>query len=240
MSWKTKIIGAGIAAVMLGLLAGTATWYFLVRSDAPPPVNLAAAIESANSAGATAQAASAAAEAGLEGEWTLVQGASSFVGYRVQEELAGIGSTTAVGRTQGLTGSLTFDGDAITKVGVTADLMALTSDKSMRDNALRMQALDTSRYPAATFVLTSPIRIDEIPAEGETVTQSITGDLTLHGVTRTISLQAQGVLLGNQLVVVGSTEIEFADYGIAQPRAAAVLSVGDHGTLELQLTFAKA
>ena len=176
MNWKTKIISAGLAAVTLGALAGASAWYFVIRSDAPPPVSLAAAIESAQST-STASTASAAAEAGLEGEWTLVQGASSFVGYRVQEELAGIGSTTAVGRTQSLEGNLVFAGDAITDVTITANLATLASDKSMRDQALRMQALQTGAYPTAIFELTSPIAIAELPEEGETVTQTVTGTL---------------------------------------------------------------
>ena len=58
--------------------------------------------------------------------------------------------------------------------------------------------------------------------------------------TNEIALEVQGVIQGGQLFVVGSTEIEFADYNIEQPRSAAVLSVEDHGTLELQLTFTKA
>jgi polyisoprenoid-binding protein YceI len=240
MSWKTRIIGGGLAAVALGLLAGAGAWYFVLRSDAPPPVSLAAAIESASTASALTPAASAAAEAGLEGEWTLVQGATSFVGYRVQEELAGIGSTTAVGRTQSVEGNLTFDGSAITEVEITVNLSTLASDKSMRDNALRMQALETGAYPTATFVLATPITIASVPNESETISQTVKGNLTLHGVTNEITLRVQGVIQAGQLLVVGSTDIEFADYNIEQPRAAAVLSVEDHGTLELQLTFAKA
>ena len=48
----------------------------------------------------------------------------------MQEELAGVGSTTAVGRTNGIQGNLSFDGDKITAVQVTADLTQLKSDKT--------------------------------------------------------------------------------------------------------------
>jgi hypothetical protein len=46
--------------------------------------------------------------------------------------------------------------------------------------------------------------------------------------------------VNGQVVVVGSTEIVFADYQIAQPTAASVLSVEDHGVIELQLVFSRA
>ena len=40
-----------------------------------------------------------------------------------------------------------------------------------------------------------------------------------------------------RLIVVGGTNIAFADYGIESPKSMAVLSIDDHGTLELQLVF---
>lgn len=96
------------------------------------------------------------------------------------------------------------------------------------------------RYPAATFVLTSPVPVDRVPAEGEPVTRTVTGHLTLHGVTREIRLEVRAVLQGGRLAVVGSTEILFADFNIARPRAALVRSVADRGTVEVRLVFERA
>jgi polyisoprenoid-binding protein YceI len=176
----------------------------------------------------------------MAGTWRVQQGQNSFVGYRVQEELAGIGTTTAVGRSNVLDGTLNFDGDKITAATVTADLTQLKSDKSMRDNQLRRQSIETDRFPNATFALSSPINVNDVPANGEKVTQEVKGKLTLHGVTKDVTLQAQGVIEGNNVVVVGSTTILFADYNIAKPQAQAVLGVDDKGVMEFQLVFAKA
>jgi hypothetical protein len=41
-------------------------------------------------------------------------------------------------------------------------------------------------------------------------------------------------------VVVGSLEIQFADYNIEGPESGLVLSVEDHGIIELQLVFERA
>ena len=177
------------------------------------------------------------ADAGLVGRWEVLADGSSFAGYRVEEELARIGATTAVGRSTVLTGSLVFDGDAITEVVIEVDLTALVSDDSRRDGALRRQALETNAYPTTTFTLTQPIPIDAAPGEGETLSVTATGDLTLHGVTREVQIPMEGQLVGDRVAVVGSIEIVFADYDMDSPSAFVVLSINDHGIMEFQLVF---
>jgi polyisoprenoid-binding protein YceI len=247
---------AALAVAVVGVIGAASVWYFLIRSDAPPEVSLSAAQQSvaaataAPSTSGSAPATSAtsvpsgntggSASTGLTGTWSLVRGQNTFVGYRVNEQLVGVGAATAVGRTQNVTGTLTFDGRAITAVEITANVATLASDKSMRDQALRTQALETGRYPNATFKLSQPISIAAVPADGQKVTQTVTGDLTLHGVTKSVQISIEGVIQGGQLIVVGSTRIQFSDFNIAQPRAAAVLSVEDNGVMEFQLVFAKA
>ena len=174
---------------------------------------------------------------GLVGSWQVVADGTSFAGYRVEEELARIGATTAVGRSTVLTGSLVFDGAAITEVVIEVDLTALVSDDSRRDGALRRQALETNAYPTTTFTLTQPIPIDSAPAEGETLSVTATGDLTLHGVTREVQIPMEGQLVGDRVAVVGSIEIVFADYDMDSPSAFIVLEVDDHGIMEFQLVF---
>lgn len=235
---KRILLGGGLmAAVGIVAVAAVTVWYTMFLSDAPARVSLNQAVASAQSGAVTTTVAPA---ADLAGAWTLAPNAGSFVGYRVDEELARVGSTTAVGRTGNLTATLAFDGSTITAVDVTADLSGLQSDQAMRDNALRMQALQTATYPTASFKLTQPITLDSLPDEGTPITVTAVGDLTLHGVTRSVSFTLQGQRANGLVVVVGSLDIAFADYNIAPPQSMAVLSVANHGTLELQLAFQKA
>lgn len=44
----------------------------------------------------------------------------------------------------------------------------------------------------AGFDLTQPIVLNGAPADGETVSATAVGDLTLHGLTRSISIPLQG------------------------------------------------
>ena len=68
----------------------------------------------------------------------------------------------------------------------------------------------------------------------------MTGDLTLHGVTRSVEIPIQGQLLdGGAIVVVGALDVALADYEIEPPTGFAVLSIDDVGTIELQLAFTR-
>ena len=185
----------------------------------------------------TAEAAPARPEGELTGVWQLSEQGESFAGFRVREELVGIGAFTAVGRSTALTASLEFDGSAITAVNVEVDMTALTTDDSRRDRALRGQAIETNRFPTSTFVLAEPIPIESVPAEGETISVTAIGDLTLHGVTQRVEIPLEGQFTGGLVVVVGSLEIAFEDYDISAPRAPIVVSVEDRGIMEFQLVF---
>jgi polyisoprenoid-binding protein YceI len=244
MTRNRILLAAGVGLV--AVVAAIAVYAIFIRGDSPPPVSLEDAVSTLATPGATtkpstsATSSSGGSSSSHIGDWAIAAGSSSFVGYRVQEQLARIGANTAVGRTSAVTATMTFDGAAITKLQVSADLSKLKSDESLRDQQLQNQALETRRFPNATFVLTSPVSVGSVPAEGQTITKTIEGDLTLHGVTRRISLEVQGQMKGGQVVVVGSTTINFADYNIGQPRGASVLSIEDHGVMELQLIFEKA
>jgi polyisoprenoid-binding protein YceI len=232
---KRLIVGGMLALALLVGAAGAVMWNTLIPHDVPEQATVAGAIASLDTAqSATAAGAEASA---LAGTWVLAQDGQSFVGYRVREQLASIGAFTAVGRTSDVTATLVFDGNAITDVRVEADLTTLTSDNSMRDGQLRRQALETNTYPMATFALMQPIVLNGVPADGVTISATAVGDLTLHGVTRSVSVSLDGQLTGGYVVVAGSMDIAFADFGIARPASAAVLSIEDRGVMELQLVF---
>lgn len=233
------LLAAAVAVVVL-VGAGTAFYLLVLRDDAPPPPSISEAAESAvDESGDTASSV----PESLDGTWTIVPGPQdtdeegSYVGYRVTEELASVGTSSAVGRTRLVTGTLVIEGSDVTSVEIEADLTQLTSDSAGRDGQMRQQALETSAFPTATFSLTSPIELGAVPAPGETIEVTATGDLTLHGTTRTVEVSLQAELVGDQIVVVGDVPIAFADYDIDKPQSFQVLTVQDNGTMELQLFF---
>jgi polyisoprenoid-binding protein YceI len=238
-----------LAAVVAIVVAGGAVWYFVFRDDAPAEVSLNRATNSLDreNSGSTATSSGAkAAGSGLDGTWTVDQSigsftdfSSSFAGFRVEEQLAGIGAKTAVGRTPQVTGTMTIAGTTVPNASFEVDMTTLTTDDGRRDNAIRTQAIETARFPTATFVLTQPISLGSIPADGQQIQVDAQGSLTLHGVTKAVTIPLQAQRKGDVIAVVGSLEVPFSDYSISQPRAAAVLSVEDKGTFEVQLFFSR-
>jgi polyisoprenoid-binding protein YceI len=215
-----------------------AGWYFFLKSDPEPR---AAIEETPTVATAPSSGPSGAQGSALDGTYTVSPGNSdNFVGYRVTEKLvANVVQTTATGRTNNVNGTLTISGTTVSDVTVSADLRGLTSDSGLRDGRIRDSGLESNRFPEAKFVLTTPLRLSAVPAVGETISVDGTGDFTLHGVTKRVTIPLQGRWDGRTVQVVGHLPIVFGDYGITAPSSPLVASVDDHGEMEFQLFFAK-
>lgn len=188
---------------------------------------------------AVEEAAEALTLVDLAGAWTLAEDGESFVGYRIGETFADIGTATAVGRTSDLSAELDFDGARITRVVIVADLRTLRSDQSRRDQALRSRGLETDRFPTATFTLSEPIAIGEAALSGGLIEQSVRGTLELHGVANEVEIALTGQLVDGLAVIVGSAEIALADYEIVPPTNFRVISIEDSGTMEFQIILAR-
>lgn len=228
-----KRIWIVVAVLAVLVIGGVAGWYFFLRSDAPDKFT----IDTVTSA----SAAPSNPTAGIDGVWkvgTSVDGKPSEAGYRVSERfVGGAANVEAVGRTSGVTGSMTITGTQVTAVAVTADTTKLKSDKDRRDNALRANGLQTAQFPTASFALTSPI---DLGAQTQTAKTNAAGTLTLHGQTRPVTVAVEATRVGDRIVVVGSTPITMADYGISPPSIPGFVSVESSGTLEFQLFFVRA
>ena len=232
-----------VLIVVVAVVGGAGLWYVFSQPSGPAPVSLGSLPPATVSPAGTSGPAPSADP--VEGVWTTdptassTSGPASFVGYRVREELANIGATEAVGRTADVSGSLTIEGTTISKVEITEDLTTLQSSSDNRDRQLGRQALETATFPTATFVLTTPIELGSEPVQGQVIETTATGDLTLHGVTKSVQVPLQARLEGNTIVVAGSLRIAFADFGIAKPQAMLVLSVEDAAVMELLIHFTR-
>lgn len=250
-AWQRLAVVAILLAAT-GATAGVA--YLLLRPAPPSAVGLASLPAATATASIETSASPASPEAtnapstddGLDGTWSvdpsigsIADFSGSFVGYRIDEELANIGAQTAVGRTPDVTGSLVASGTRIRDVSITADVTTLKSDDDRRDGQLQRQALESATYPTVTFVLTQPIELAAVPEEGETIQVTATGDLTIHGQTRSVQIPLEARLSGGVATVVGSIDVALADYGMEQPRSFLVLSIADTATIEFQLHFTK-
>ena len=238
-----------IAVAGIAVLALAGLWFFFLRSDNPAPVSLEAAVDAVTDTTSLVEEALPEAppetveedpvDAGLDGTWTVLSDENSFAGYRVGEELGGIGVTEAVGRTSNVTGTLELEGATLTNVEVGVDMTSLQSDDTRRDGAMGRQALETGAFPTASFVLTETLDLGAVPQDGEEIRVTAIGDLTLHGVTRNLEMTLEAQLVGDRIIVVGTADLNYGLFDIELPSAPILVGVDDHGLIELQLTFSR-
>ncbi len=171
------------------------------------------------------------------GDFDFEQATGSFAGFRVDEELT-IGEVTAVGRTGEVSGFIQLGAGGLEAAEITVDMSTIESDRPLRDGRTR-QALGTDQFPTATFVLTEPVALPADAADGAAFSLEAAGELTVKGVANPAVFALDAQLVDDVIVVVGSTEVTFADYGVQAPSAPIVVSVEDHGIIEFQLLFTR-
>lgn len=167
---------------------------------------------------------------------------ATFAGFRIDEELANFGAKTVVGRTGNVSGSLELNGSQVVGAEFVVDTTTLVTDNGARTGALRGPngGLETDTFPEARFELTQPMELGEVPAEGVAITVNAVGNLTVHGVTREVTIPLTAEIQAGVIVVFGSLEgMLLADYDIPKPTAAVVVSVEDNATMEFQIFFSR-
>jgi len=227
MSRRLKI-GLAVSVVVIAAIAA-GFWYFVLRDTAPPPAALR-----------TRSDAPAAAGGGdVSGTWHVQPGDQVFAGYRMQEQFGGdTVEHTAVGRTPAVSGTMQIDGSKVVSASFNADLSQLSSDQARRDRYIKTSGLETDRFPTSTFVLTDPIALKG-PTAGTVVNTDATGDLTIHGVTKRVTIPLMARWNGDTIDISGGTGIVLADYGMSPLSVAGFVKTADHGSFELQLTFVR-
>ena len=185
--------------------------------------------------GAAAFARPAAADTA---EWAL-DGAHSRVGFSVSHLVV----SSVSGRFKQMSGKVELDEANLTKsqVDITIKVDSIDTDEPNRDKHLRSpDFFDALKYPTMTF------RSTKIAKAGGNKYR-LTGDLTLHGVTKPVTLDAtvsdpiksmNGKMM-RAVKLVG--KLKRGDYGLKWNKAleAGGLAVGDEVTLDIQVELNK-
>jgi polyisoprenoid-binding protein YceI len=220
--------------VVVGLVYGGILLYTKVINPPEDKLNqddLSAIVSDSS----TAPSSTPTPDVGITGTWLATS--ESTVGYRVKEVLGGV-DTEGVGRTNQVNGSLTIQETTVLSTVFEIEVASIKSDSSKRDSQFTGNIMDSATYPTATFRLLSPIELGAIPADDQNITATAQGELTMHGVTQPVSFEVTAKIANGIIGVLGSIDITFADYGIANPSNAFV-TTGDTGLLEFVLAFQK-
>ncbi|NWL16492.1 YceI family protein [Pseudoalteromonas sp. Scap03] len=141
------------------------------------------------------------------------KGAHAFVNFKIKH----LGYSWLHGRFNTFDGQFNYDAKNpnASQISVNIDTASLDSNHAERDKHLRGgDFLNVSKYPQASFKSTA-IKFDQ---DGEEAT--VTGEFTLHGITKAISFEIDKIGEGKdpwggyRVGFEGETSLKLADYGI--------------------------
>jgi len=132
--------------------------------------------------------------------------------------------------------------EASVRISIPADLLEVADDVSQKDRTeietrLKQEVLETSAYPEIIFESSqvTPTTLSE-----NLYAVQVTGNLTLHGVTRAETITAQVTLAGDTLRAFGECSIQQTNYGIKLVSVAAgALKVKDEVKIAFDISARK-
>lgn len=169
-----------------------------------------------------------------------IDSSSSKATFTINEVLFGT-PNTVVGETDKVAGQILVNAQDPSKsqVGeIKIDVSTLVTDNDLRNRTLQGRILqtDTAANQYATFVAKSITGLPESIAVGQQVSFKITGDLTIHQVTKTVTFDATvKVVSDKQITGTASTTVKYSDFGISVPDVPSVTGLGN--TVKLALDF---
>ncbi len=243
---KTSLTRLGMVFIVLAVLVagcsstqGTVLTATKISSPTLASTDLVATSTQSTSPTADAPAATSAAPSGSLK--FLVVPEKSEARYRVREQLASLKlPSDAIGKTNTITGAVVIqpDGTIVSPDSkFTVDLASLQSDRSMRDNFVRRNTLQTDQFPQAVFEITQVSGLaSPLPQSGD-FNFKLSGNLTIRDVTKPVTWDVTGQIQAGVITAHATTSFKFEDFNLDQPRVPVVLSVEDNITLELDLTL---
>ncbi len=154
------------------------------------------------------------------------KGAHAFINFKIKH----LGYSWLTGRFDDFSGNFSYDEKDVSASKVTVDInvASINSNHEKRDNHLRSDDfLDVAKYKTAKFVSS------KIMDKGNNKIE-VTGDLTLHGVTKSITFNAEKIGEGKdpwggyRAGFSGSTTLQLKDFNISE-------KVGKEVALELHI-----
>jgi predicted lipoprotein with Yx(FWY)xxD motif len=177
------------------------------------------------------------AVAGVEPAVFSIIPGESQISYEVGETFLGDNRfATAIGITPQVTGTIMgdlTDPRSVVLGPIEVDISQFKSDSERRDNKIREDFLESTQFPLAIF---KPTTIEGMPGEyvqGDPVTLSITGDLTIKEATQPVTFEVTTQLDDAELIGEATTTILMSDFGVGPISILGFLETED----EVLLTF---
>lgn len=254
------IIGGVIAIAVIGAIAytlwltsdvevatGTPVAATLVLPTTAPTTAAAPATATTASDNTAAATPTTAAEPTTDASQPAAAGAKiyridasqSSASYQVRETfLQDNKIVDAVGVTKAIAGDLLIDTatPANSQVGeIVVDISQLQSDSERRDNAIRREWLESSKYPNAVFKNAVISNLPSDLKEGVEFKFTITGDMTIHDTTNPLTFEVTATLNGDTLTGKATTKFNMSSFNVEAPDIGGMLKAEDEVLLTLDL-----
>jgi polyisoprenoid-binding protein YceI len=233
---QASLAAAPVVLAAAGLMLSTDPGAFAQESATPTPIGLVQSSAGlprcdATRIGALPEGFDAATAYAIVPE-------ESAARYRVEEVLAQVGRSEAVGETRAIIGLIAFDetGWPLACSRFDVDLRTLRSDDARRDNFLYENSLEAEKYPLATFVLLAVEGLEEPLVEGQEATLRLIGNLVLRDVTKLVAWEATVIVADGTLIGSAVTAFVMSDFAIEPPSVPIVLSLEEEVRLEVDIT----
>lgn len=170
--------------------------------------------------------------------WTVDPASKANV--RVREQMVRLPAPNdAIITITGAQGSFTLNPDGTFASGskISVDMTTITTDDRQRTESIKRDPLEVTRFRTSELAPTTTSRLAmPIPSSGEFAFQ-LTGDLTLHGVTKTVTFDVKATRTGGRLTatVTANPSWKFGDFGMSPPTSFSVLSIVDEIRMDFEL-----
>lgn len=181
-----------------------------------------------------------AAKSDVEGRWRI--GSSSVAGYRIGYSTAGVRGTRVGRPADGVTvvsGEFLISGTVLQSAKFAVAMAKVECDGGQQCTDHVNEMMDVANHPNETFALTKAVDLGSIPADGKQITVKITGNLTLRGVTRSVTFPLTARRHSGRIEVLGTIPVNRDDYKIPDASEPG-FSIDKDGVIELLLVFDRA
>ena len=143
--------------------------------------------------------------------------------------------TKVRGRFSDFDGTIQFDEANPEKCSVDVTIQSASIDTNEADRDKHLRSADFFNVDEFNSITFKSKRITKRSAD----VYDMVGDLTMHGVTKSVTIPLQTQLNGSQIEVVGSLTFPMSDFGMDPPTIAGIVDVESDATLEFQLFLAQ-
>lgn len=170
----------------------------------------------------------------LNGQWKITDASKVYFSVTTSQETVNFENKKVSGNWD-----INVDSPSAMKGTGSIDMTANDSGNSQRDNHIQQaDFFDVPKFPDATFTATSFENLPKAWTKGTAIPFKLTGKLTVKGIEKDVTFDAQAMYKNKQVMLSGKTKVTFSDFGMQNPHNVVMSTENDIG-VQLELVLDK-